>query len=97
MELITKLAVYLSPLTLILTWVLTKRHFQQKDLQLKDKDIESQSSDIISKNIKIYQDMLDDIEARYEAKLIKRDEEIKELETKVEKLIREVRLLKSKK
>lgn len=95
MEQLAQISMYLlPPITMLLTWVLTKRHFQKKDLQLKDGDIEAQTSDIISKNIKIYQDMLDDIEARYEAKLAKRDLEIKHLEAKVDKLIKEVRLLK---
>tara|TARA_R110000772_G_scaffold10312_1_gene33037 strand:+ start:526 stop:816 length:291 start_codon:yes stop_codon:yes gene_type:complete len=82
--------------TLVVTWFLTKRHFQVKDLELKDKDIESQSSDNISKNIKIYQDMLDDIEARYDASILRRDKQIKQLKLEVQNLTIEIQKLKDK-
>lgn len=70
-------------ITSIVVWFFTKRHFQAKDLKQKDVHIEGDQADVFSKNLKIYQDMLDDVEKRYEDKLLKRDEEIQLLEEKI--------------
>ena len=95
-DFLTLVALLGSPASMVLTWFLTKRHFQKRDLALKDKDIEESTSDIISKNIKIYQDMLDDIEHRYEVKLKQRDEEINALHKVVKELKIEVEKLKKR-
>ena len=74
-----------SPITLI-TWFFTKRHFQKVELKKETTEAESLSSDVIVKNLDIYQKFLDDLEKRYEEKLAKRDLEIERLESEVEKL-----------
>lgn len=92
-----QIAVWLTPIGLVLTWLFTKRHFQKKNLKLKDGEIEDQGANVVSKNLKIYQNMLDDIEKRYEAKLAQRDLEIKLLNEKIDKLIKKVAKLEAKK
>ena len=68
----------------IITWYLTKRHFQKAELKKVNTEVEGLSSDVIVKNLGIYQNLLDDIEKRYELKLAKRDLEIKMLESRCE-------------
>ena len=68
------------PITGALGWFFTKRHFESRDLKEADISINSNSSDVVSKNLELYQRMLDDIEERYQAKVNSRDVEIKNLE-----------------
>jgi len=55
----------------IVTWIFVKRHFQKRELALKDQiiisqvvDNESVAVDILSKKLAFYNKMQDDIEAR---------------------------------
>jgi len=73
----TLLSLILIPL---ITWLFTKRHFQKKDLKDRDVNTESNQSEIVSKNLELYQRMLDDIEKRYEERIFKSDKEKEELE-----------------
>lgn len=75
-QLLTTLAALLSS---PITWFVTKRHFTRQE-------IDKNNSDLLSSNITIYQRMLDDIETRYEEKLVKRDKEIELLERDIENL-----------
>lgn len=68
------------PITGALGWFFTKRHFESRELKEADISINSNSSDVVSKNLELYQRMLDDIEDRYQAKVSSRDIEIKKLE-----------------
>lgn len=52
----------------------------EKDLKDRDNNIESNQSEIVSKNLELYQRMLDDIEKRYEERILKSDKEIEDLE-----------------
>lgn len=81
-----------SPISL-LTWYFTKRHFQKIDLKKANTEAEGLSSDVIVKNLDIYQKLLDDIEKRYEEKLIKRDLEIKILEARCEEFKKRIEAL----
>ena len=65
--------IFLSP---IVSWLLTKRHFEQKELEQKEIDINSSSSDVVSKNLNLYQKMIDDLEQRQVSQLERRDQEI---------------------
>lgn len=86
-------ALIVSPL---ITWVFVKRHYQKRDLKDKDVIIESNQSDVVSKNLDLYQKMLDDIEMRYEEKLKKRDLEIEFLEKEVAELKERLKLLENR-
>ena len=68
-ELITIIAPLVSSLV---TWYLTKRKFQ------KTQEEETRTA-ILAQNLDIYQDMLNDLEARYRQQIKERDEYIKEL------------------
>lgn len=70
----------LIPISTLVTWFFTKRSFEKKDLKLKDVNIDSSSSEVVSKNLEIYQRMLDDVDERYQTQLKNRDLEIKLLE-----------------
>lgn len=61
------------------TWFFSKRHFQARELN--NKDIE-----IIRQNLKLYQELINDIESRYEAKLSKLYDEIQNLEIEITRL-----------
>ena len=63
----------------VATWFFTKRPFQEKDLKKEEIAIETSSSEVVSKNLMIYQAMLDDIEKRYQQQLRDRDIEISSL------------------
>jgi chaperonin cofactor prefoldin len=81
-----------SPIGL-LTWYFTKRHFQKIDLKKATTEVEGLSSDVIIKNLDIYQNLLDDVERRYEVKLEKRDLEIKILENRCEEFKKRIEAL----
>jgi len=76
-----------------ITWLFSKRKYQQRELK-------SQDVDIMSKNITVYQTLLDDLEQRYEDRLKKLEEyyqnEIDNLEKKMLKLKSELETLKKK-
>ena len=82
-DLILKLS---GPIGMILTFIFTKRHFQKVELKKAESEVDNNIADVMTKNIGIYQNMLEDVEKRYEEKLSKRDEEIKYLESEIEKL-----------
>ena len=96
MEWIEKNAVFLIGTVIIplVAWFGSKRYFQAKDLKSKDIENDSGISEVLNKNLDLYQRMLDDIEERYENTLSKRDEEIKVLEGKAVDLDTEIKLLK---
>lgn len=74
-----------------LAWFFTKRHFQHRELKKLDQENQLTSSDIIHRNLEIYQKMLDDVESRYEEKLKKRDDEYKTLEKELEEVKRRLK------
>lgn len=76
-------------ITIPITWLVSKRHFQKRDLKKEDITIESNQSEIVSKNLDLYQRMLDDIEKRYENRIFKSDAE----RLKLEKDIKNLKLL----
>lgn len=78
-----KIAIILGP---VVTWIFTKRPFQKKDLEEKEVNISISASDVISRNLQLYQKMLDDIEERYQKQLKDRDLEISRLEKENVKL-----------
>lgn len=74
-------------------WFATKRHYQARALKKEDINNESNQSDVVSKNLELYQRMLDDVEKRYETRIAKQnhiialqDQEIKELRARVRAL-----------
>lgn len=90
---VSKIVSVLSPLGLFFTWLLTKRHFQKAEVKQAEASAEEKQADVIVKNLEIYQNMLDDIEKRYEVKLLQRDNEIVFLEGKVKELELRIRKL----
>jgi uncharacterized protein YukE len=68
------------PVIAISTWFFKGRFIDKKDMKDRDNTIESNQSEIVSKNLELYQRMLDDIEKRYEERILKSDKEIEELE-----------------
>lgn len=100
----------LIPVSAIITWFLKDRLFQKKDLKQKDLELDSSSSEIVSKNLEIYQRMLDDVDERYKIQLKNRDLEIQlltkenaelkiqvgDLTNKVEELVKQVKRLDDK-
>lgn len=74
------------PLGMILTWYTKDRFFTKRDLKDRDVNTESNQSEIVSKNLELYQRMLDDIEKRYEERLFKSDKEKEELELEIKEL-----------
>ena len=87
-----KAIVISSPVSLI-TWFFTKRYFQDAQLKEANARAEGTQADVIVKNLEIYQNMLDDVERRYEAKLLQRDTEIEYLENKIRDLELRIRKL----
>lgn len=86
LSLINTLLPLISMLSVPITWFFTKRHFQKSEVKKAESEANSSIADVMSKNIGIYQNMLEDVEKRYEEKLAKRDEEIEKLELEIEKL-----------
>lgn len=74
--LITSVGTFAGP---TITWVLSKRHFQKKELEVKD-------ADIMQKNLQIYQDMLDDVVKRKEMETTHLEQKIDALNAEVQKL-----------
>tara|TARA_R110000796_G_scaffold236214_1_gene355461 strand:+ start:32444 stop:32827 length:384 start_codon:yes stop_codon:yes gene_type:complete len=68
------------PVIAIITWFSKGKIMNEKDLKDRDNNIESNQSEIVSKNLELYQRMLDDIEKRYEERILKSDKEIEDLE-----------------
>ncbi len=77
----------------LIGWFGSKKYFQDRELKSKDIENDSGISEVLHKNLNLYQRMLDDIEERYEDKLAKRDIDIENLENKVESLDTEIILL----
>lgn len=77
---ISPLVLVYSFLSNIVIWFATKRHFQKRKLKMQDISISSDQTDLVYKNIELYQKMIDDIETRYQENIKKRDQEIAELE-----------------
>lgn len=88
------LVMYLIPVVgPILTWFFVKRHFQARELSLKDAiisnqivDNESVAVEILSKKLGFYNKMLDDLEARCIKQSLVMDAEIEKLKLKVNKI-----------
>lgn len=78
------------PITSFTSWYFTKRHFQSRELKQTDTNIDSSTSDVVSKNLDLYQRMLDDVEARYEERDRKATDRIKQLENKIDELMTEI-------
>ena len=90
---IESIEVIVGVITSIFVWFFTKRHFQQRALELKDSEVESASLDVIEKKLKFYERMLDDLDKRYlgqiEALQVQGEEKsklIKELRERIEVL-----------
>lgn len=70
-----------SPVGFI-SYFLYERHLKKKELTSKDLENETSQSDIVARNLDLYQRMLDDISE----KLMKAHSKIEELELEIEKL-----------
>jgi len=70
----------------IITWYFTSRHIDKKNLKLKDSEIENSGLDVILKKIKIYQDLLNDIEERCNSEMKKKNIEIQKLKDKLKEV-----------
>jgi len=70
----------------VVIWFVSKKRYQEKDLKDRDVNTESNQSEIVSKNLELYQRMLDDIEKRYEERIFKSDKEKEELEQIIKEL-----------
>jgi len=80
-----QLIIVLSPiLTTAATWFLSKRHFNKQNLKLKDNDINDSGLDLIIKKIKIYQDLLDDVEVRCKESMGRKNEKINQLKKDIQ-------------
>lgn len=77
----------------IITWFFTKRNMEKAQVKQAQASAEGTQADVIVKNLEIYQNMLDDVEKRYEVKLAQRDNEILYLETKIKELELRIRHL----
>jgi hypothetical protein len=69
----------LTTIGIPITWVVTKKHFQKRDLKDRDVSTESNQAEVISQNLGLYQLMIDDIKKRY-------NEEIQEAYGKIDSL-----------
>ena len=77
---------YIAPaITGVATYFATRGKYK-KDLKAMEVATHSNQSDVVSKNLELYQNMLDDIEQRYEEQIRKRDAQISVLEGKVKEL-----------
>jgi len=79
--------------TSLVTWFFVKRHYQTRELALKDAvinnqiiDNESVAVEILSKKLGFYNKMLDDLEARCIKQTLAMDQEIEKLKLKVTKI-----------
>ena len=80
-----QLIIVLSPiLTTTATWFLSKRHFNKQNLKLKDNDINDSGLDLIIKKIKIYQDLLDDVEVRCKESMVRKNQKINQLKKDIQ-------------
>lgn len=73
-------------LSVPITWFVKDRFFTKRDLKDRDVNTESNQSEIVSKNLELYQRMLDDIEKRYEERIFKSDTDREELEAIIKEL-----------
>ena len=80
----------------VATWFFTKRPFQKKHLKEKDINIDAASSEVVSKNLILYQQMLDDIDERYQKQLESRDLHIALLERENIDLKMQISVLQNK-
>lgn len=83
----------ISPLIVgVITWLFSKRHYQTRELK-------SQDLDILSKNVAAYQNLLDDLDKRYEERIQRLEayykEEIATLEKHIVKLENELKDLRN--
>ncbi len=80
-----QLIIVSSPiLTTVATWFLSKRHFNKQNLKLKNNDIDDSNLDIIIKKIKIYQDLLDDVEVRCKESMSAKNKKINQLKKDIQ-------------
>jgi hypothetical protein len=91
------IALIVTGITGGISWYFVKRHFQKKELKEVDASIDSTTSDNVSKNLILYQTMLDDVVQRKDAEiaslredLLKRDVIIERLEEGLKKLKKRV-------
>lgn len=81
----------------IVAFMFTRRHFQKKELALKAVEIKLEEaqlklkdSDIMSANLDLYQNMLDDVTRRHKEAMEESDLEMRMLRETVDSLRREV-------
>lgn len=86
---------WITPTVLIplITWLARDKYIADQKLKTTKLEQDDSSSDIISKNLGLYQRMLDDVESRYEDKLSKRDLYIQNLENEIEELRKRIKKL----
>lgn len=75
------------------TFLFTKKKYQNAEISKINIETESSVSDTIVKNLGIYQKMLDDLDERHQENILKRDQEIKLLESNIENLKNRVKYL----
>lgn len=72
-----------------LTYLVSRRHFQKKELKQAEVILESSTAEVIGKNLSIYQQMLDDLEKRYKARIDSYEKDIERLMEKIHEMKRE--------
>lgn len=73
-------------ITAIFSWFFVKKKFQQKDLALKDGDIELNSVQMVERNLSLYQNMIDDFSDRYKREIEDLKNHVKELNRSIEQI-----------
>ncbi len=83
--------VIIGSLTGVFSWFFTKRHIEEKNLKQADANIDSTMVEVVSKNLSLYQRMIDDIDEKYQASLLSYKQEIESLKEKLQKVLEELK------
>ncbi|MFC6858793.1 hypothetical protein [Zunongwangia atlantica] len=92
-----KLLPFVVPIATLLLGVYKDKIFEKLNLKAKEKEVDLSSTDVIEKNLQLYQTMLDDYAKRKEAEDKIQVKRIECLEGKIEKVGKENFELKSEK
>ncbi len=92
-----KLLPFVVPIATLFIGVYKDKIFKKLNIKAKEKEVDLSSTDVIEKNLQLYQTMLDDYAKRKEAEDVIQQKRIEKLETKVETFGKENFQLKSEK
>lgn len=59
----------IAPVVGAIVWFFTKRHYQQVAIKEKETNIEGKEIQNITANFKVYQDLINDLEERFKARI----------------------------